>query len=355
VFNGVLVATVVTLLALETAPTPGAAAALSVAMVGAGVAQLVCVGAAWMRTDERPRRLALGSSPAVRRFLVQAIPGVVAGGIPQLKLMAGAMVASSSQAAVSWLYYANRLYELPLGVISIAISSVMVPAIAASLRSGDGADDAASQSRALELALALSLPSAVAFAVLADPIAGGLFQRGAFGPRDTAMVAAALAAISAGLPGHSLEKVLGAVSFAHEDTHTPMYAALCGLGTAIVGSVLLFPLYGHVGIAGAIALSGWVGAILLGSILWRRDWLNIEPAAWRRAIRIVAATAIMGAVIGAGDLTLNAMFDVAGSQLARIATLFVLVAVGLVVYFGALQAFGVTSVMVLARAVGLRF
>ena len=96
--------------------------------------------------------------------------------------MAGAMVASSSQAAVSWLYYANRLYELPLGVISIAISSVMVPAIAASLRSGDGADDAASQSRALELALALSLPAATAFAVLSEAIAGGLFERGAFGP-----------------------------------------------------------------------------------------------------------------------------------------------------------------------------
>jgi putative peptidoglycan lipid II flippase len=354
VFNGVLVATVVALLALGTAATPDAAATLSVAMVAAGVAQLVCVGAAWMRTDERPRVLAFGSSPAVRRFLIQAIPGVVAGGIPQLKLMAGAMVASSSQAAVSWLYYANRLYELPLGVISIAISSVMVPAIATSLRSGDS-EDAASQSRALELALSLSLPSAVAFAVLADPIAGGLFQRGAFGPRDTAMVAAALAAISAGLPGHSLEKVLGAVSFAHEDTRTPMYAALCGLGTAIVGSVLLFPLYGHVGIAGAIALSGWVGAILLAAILWRRDWLNIQPMAWHRAIRIVVATAIMGAAIGAGDMALNALFDIAGSQLARIATLFVLVAAGLVVYFGALQAFGVTSVTLLARAIGLRW
>jgi putative peptidoglycan lipid II flippase len=353
VFNGVLVATVVTLLLLEAEPTPGAAKTLSVAMVAAGAAQLVCVGAAWMRTEERPRALALGSSPAVRRFLVQAIPGVVAGGIPQLKLMAGAMVASSSQAAVSWLYYANRLYELPLGVISIAISSVMVPAIAASLRSGDGADDAASQSRALELALALSLPSAVAFAVLADAIAGGLFQRGAFGPRDTAMVAGALAAISAGLPGHSLEKVLGAVSFAHEDTRTPMYAALCGLGTAIAGSLLLFPLYGHVGIAGAIALSGWVGAILLAAILWRRGWLRIEPAALRRAGRIVIATAIMGAVIGAGDMALGALFDLAGSQLARIVTLFALVSAGLAVYVVALQALDVTSVTALVKAVGL--
>ena len=353
-FNGVLVTTVVTLLLVEAEATPFAAAVLSASMVAAGAAQLLCVGAAWMRTDARPRRLAFTSSPAVRRFLIQAIPGVVAGGIPQLKLMAGAMVASSSQAAVSWLYYANRLYELPLGVISIAISSVMVPAIAASLRSRDGADDAASQSRALELALALSLPAATAFAVLSEAIAGGLFQRGAFGPRDTAMVAAALAAISAGLPGHSLEKVLGAVSFAHEDTRTPMYAALCGLASAVTGAVLMFPHYGAVGIAAAIALSGWVGATLLATILWRRGWLRIEPAARRRMPRIVIATAIMGGAIDTGDAGLTSLFDVTGSSLARIVTLFALVAAGLAVYLGCLQAFGVASVRALVAAVGQR-
>jgi putative peptidoglycan lipid II flippase len=264
------------------------------------------------------------------------------------------MVASSSQAAVSWLYYANRLYELPLGVISIAISSVMVPAIAASLRSGDHADDAASQSRALELALALSLPAATAFAVLANPIVGGLFQRGAFGPRDTAMVAAALAAICAGLPGHSLEKVLGAVSFAHEDTHTPMYAALCGLATAVTGSLLLFPYYGHVGIAGAIALSGWVGAILLAVTLWRRGWLHVEPAALDRVPRIMIATVIMGVAIAAGDMVLTSLLDLSGSQVARILTLFALVVAGLLIYLGSLQALGVTSLKMLVTAIGRR-
>jgi len=136
--------------------------------------QLLCVGAAWLRLETRPRRLSLAPSPAVRRFFVQAIPGVFAGGIPQLKLMAGVMVASSSQAAVSWLYYANRLYELPLGVVSIAIASVLGPAIAASVRSQDGAHAAHTQSRALEIALGLSLPAAVAFAVLSEAIAGGL-------------------------------------------------------------------------------------------------------------------------------------------------------------------------------------
>jgi putative peptidoglycan lipid II flippase len=355
VFNAVLVAVVLTLILSGAEATPGTAAVLSAAMAAAGAAQLACVGAAWLRLDVRPRRLWLSLSPAVRQFFRQAIPGVVAGGIPQLKLMAGAMVASSSQAAVSWLYYANRLYELPLGVISIAISSVLVPAIAASLRNEGGEHTAGAQSRALEIALALSLPSAVAFAVLSEAIAGGLFQRGAFGPRDTAMVAAALAAISAGLPGHSLEKVLGAVSFAHEDTRTPMMTALCGLATAVTGALILFPRYGHVGIAAAIALSGWIGATLLAIILWRRGWLRIEGAAWRRAPRIVLATAIMGTVIAGGDAVLVSLLDVASSSLARIATLGLLVSAGLAVYLLALQAFGVTSPRTLLEAVRERF
>jgi putative peptidoglycan lipid II flippase len=281
------------------------------------------------------------------------VPGLVAGGIPQLKLMAGAMIASSSPAAVSWLYYANRLYELPLGVVSIAVASVMVPAIAASLRAGGHADFAAAQSRAFEIALGLALPSAVAFALLAEPIAGGLFERGAFGARDTTMVAAALTAISAGLPGHVLEKVFGAVSFAHEDTRTPMAAALCGLTAAVVGGLLLFPRHGHVGVAAAIAVSGWVGASILGIVVWRRGWLRLDREAGRRLPRLVLATALMGGAIALGHLGLGALLD-GTTALARIAELVVLVAAGLAVYLTALQALGVAAIRDVLAAIRKR-
>lgn len=355
VFNGVLVAVVLGLIMSDAQATLGTAAILSAAVAVAGIAQLAGVGAAWLRLETRPRHLSLTLSPAVGRFFLQAIPGVFAGGIPQLKLMAGTMVASSSQAAVSWLYYANRLYELPLGVISIAIASVLGPLIAASVRSGTGAHVAGAQSRALEIALALSLPAAVAFAVLSEAIAGGLFQRGAFGPHDTAMVAAALTAISAGLPGHSLEKVMGAVSFAHEDTHTPMYTALCGLAAAVVGALILFPRYGHVGIAAAIAMSGWIGATMLAAILWRRGWVRVEAEAWRRMPRIVLATIIMGAFVAGADAFLTSRLDISGSSVARIAALGLVVTAGLGVYLVCLQAFGVASVRILLRAIQERF
>jgi len=349
VFNCVMIAGVLVVLATA-AKSALAGAILSASIAIAGAGQLILIGAASLRLPQRLRRLRLSPTPEVRRFYRLAVPGVLAGGIPQLKLMAGAIVASSSQAAVSWLYYANRLYELPLGVASIAIASVLGPRIAMSVRGSEHAAAGAVQSRAFEIALALALPSAVAFAVLAEPIAGGLFERGAFGPRDTAAVAAALAAISAGLPGHVLEKVLGAISFAHEDTRTPMFTALAGLATASIGAVLLFPRYGHVGIAAAIGFSGWVGASLLGAILARRRWLTIDAEGRRRVPRIILATLAMTAAI---VLTkrLAAPFAADSSALARVALLFTLVATGLAIYLAAIQALGVARLRELVAAV----
>ncbi len=353
VFNCVLVAAVFILL-LGGNASPFAGTVLSAAIVLAGLGQLILVGAAMLRLPQPPLRPRLCLSPNVRRFFVQAVPGVVAGGIPQLKLMAGAMVASSSPAAVSWLYYANRLYELPLGVVSIAIAAVLVPLIAASVRRGNAKGIAAAQSRAFEIALGLALPAAVAFAVLAEPIAGGLFERGAFGPRDTAAVAGALAAISAGLPGHVLEKVLGAVSFAHEDTRTPMIAALCGLATALTGALSLFPLYGHVGVAAAIALSGWVGAVILGIALTRRKWLHLDSEAKRRLPRIVLATAVMAAAIMGGTALLMSIPGVSGTSFLRVLVLGILVTFGLGVYSATLHVLGVARPSEIVAAIRRR-
>ncbi|MGZ3411203.1 MAG: murein biosynthesis integral membrane protein MurJ [Xanthobacteraceae bacterium] len=352
VFNGVLVVAVLAVFTLGSG-SKQAGDILSFSIVLAGLGQLLLVGGAVLRQPHLPRRVSFSFSPEVHRFFRRAIPGVVAGGIPQLKLMAGAMVASSSQASVSWLYYANRLYELPLGVASVAIASVLAPRIAASVLTSDRRNVASAQSRAFEIALALALPSAVAFAVLSTPIAGGLFQRGAFGPRDTIAVAAALTAISAGLPGHVLEKVFGAVSFAHDDTRTPMWCALAGLTLATTLSLLLFPHYGHVGIAAAIAASGWVGALLLLTILWRRGWLAVEPGIWRRLTGIVLAATIMAGVIESGDALLSPVLF--ANSVGRLTLLALLVSAGLAVYLATLQMLGIAKLRELLASVRERF
>jgi len=123
----------------------------------------------------------------------------------------------------------------------------------------------------------------------------------------------------------------------------------------VTGALILFPRYGHVGIAAAIALSGWIGATLLAAILWRRGWLRIEVEAWRRVPRIVLATLVMGAFIAGVDASLASWLNISGSSFARIAALGLMVAAGLGLYLGCLQALGVVSVRILLRAIRERF
>lgn len=314
---------------------------LAFAVTAAGIAQLLVAAVAWLWTGKRWQRVRSHTRDQTEAFFRRALPGLIATGIPQLKLIAATAIVSASPAAVSWLYYANRLYELPLGIASIAIAAVIVPRIASSVHAGDRGSVAAAQSRAYEIAAGLALPAATGFALLAAPIAGGLFERGAFGAEDTAAVAAALMAICAGLPGHVLEKVFGAVSFAHEDTHTPMLAALGGLTAAIVGGVLLFPRFGYVGVAAAIAASAWVGAGLLGVTLLRRSWLRIDADARGRLPRIFLATAVMAGVVGYANHALVQSRLV--SSATRLAILAALVALGIAVYLAALRLLGVVT------------
>jgi len=353
VFNGVVLAALAGLMIGGDRIPVSAGAVLAGAVTLGGLAQLLLVASALRKLAIPSLRPTFHLSPQVRRFLTLALPGVIAGGIPQIKLMAGIMIASSSDSAVSWLYYAYRLYELPLGVVSIAIASVMVPLLAASVRSGAPAAFAAAQSRACEIGLGLALPAAAAFAVLAQPIIAGLFQRGAFDADDTAAVAAILAGICAGLPGHALEKVLGAVSFVHADTRTPMLAALTGLAVMIAGALILFPPYGPVGIAVAIALSGWVGVTAMTLVLAGRGWLQLDDDARRRLPRIILATVIMAAVLwllldGADHLV------AASSTIIRLTLLAALVAAGLAAYLAALHLLRVADIPSLVNAIRKR-
>jgi putative peptidoglycan lipid II flippase len=327
---------------------------LTFAISVAGFAQLILTMTVWLWSGRRWQRPHAHIADQTETFFRRALPGLVAAGMPQLKLIAITAIASASPAAVSWLYYANRLYELPLGVVSVAIAAVIVPRIATGA-TGDERALVTAQSRAYEIALGLALPAGVGFALLANPIAGGLFERGAFGPQDTVAVAAALAAISTGLPGHVLEKVFGAVSFAHEDTKTPMFAALCGLVAAIIGGVLLFPRYGHTGAAAAFAASGWVGAAVLGTILTRRRWLRLDHEARRRLSRIVAATVAMGLAVGFGALAGPRLFPAAeASSFGRLVMLLALVLLGLVTYGAALQVLGVAKLREIASEIRSR-
>src|SRR3954469_3176147 len=225
----------------------------------------------------------------MRGFFVKGMAGMVANSGPQLLIMAGAVIASSSPAAVSWLYFANRLIELPLGIAGTAMGAVLVPELTHAVGAGDKASLAQAESRALELAVGLALPAALGLIVLREPIVRTLFEHGAFTASDSAATAQALALLALGLPAHVLVKALSPAFFAREDTRTPLLATLAGRAVAVLAALALQPRFGATGVAAGIALAAWSGG---GVLLMRgaaRFGFSIDARALRRLPLIVLA------------------------------------------------------------------
>ena len=342
-FNIVLVIVVLIVAASGLGETQRSGEILAVSFVIAGIVQLAVVSMALTKLRDRPRQVIWKPSPEARLFYARALPALIATGIPQLALIAGSIIASSSVAAVSWLYYAYRLYELPLGVIAVALSAVLAPRIAAHVQAGSRAAAHLAYSQALELAAGLALPATVGLATLALPISGLLFEHGSFDADDTLAVAGALAVIVLGLPGHALEKVLGAVSFAHEDTRMPMHAALGGLAASVIVALLLIKPFGHIGVAAGVAVAGWVSSAWLFHMLQLREQFTIDAELRARLIRIGIATAIMAGVLVGLLIILMLTFGRPDSILGQIATLVLLIGAGLVAYAFSLQRLGIIS------------
>ncbi|MEM7025123.1 MAG: lipid II flippase MurJ, partial [Pseudomonadota bacterium] len=185
----------------------------------------------------------------------------------------------------------------PLGVIGIAVGTALLPLLSRQIRTGEDAAAMASQNRALELALLLTLPCAVGLAVLSLPIMQVLFERGAFTASDAAATAHVLAAYALGLPAYVLVKVLVPGFFARKDTKTPVkIAVVCLIANVVFILILLWPL-AQVGIALATALAAWLNAGLLGAGLRREGYLRLDARLKRRLPRIALASVLMGLVL----------------------------------------------------------
>jgi putative peptidoglycan lipid II flippase len=233
----------------------------------------------------------------MRRFFLKGLAGMLANSGPQLLIVAGAVIGSSTPSAVSWLYFANRLIELPLGIVGTAMGVVLVPELTRAVGSDDKISLAQAESRALELAVGLALPAALGLIVLREPIVRVLFEHGAFFPADTAATAQALALLALGLPAYVLVKALSPAFFARDDTITPLLAALKGVAVAIVLGVVLGRIAGAAGIAAGIALGAWSNALALIRRGAATFGFSIDAAARRRLPRIVLAALAMGAAL----------------------------------------------------------
>lgn len=268
----------------------------------------------------------------VKRLLVLMGPALLTGGVTQINLLVGQIIASQQDGAIALLNYADRINQLPLGVIGIAIGVVLLPELARALKAGDEADAQHLQNRSLEFGLGLTLPAAVGFIVFAGPLVNLLYERGAFTAETTALTAAALAAFATGLPAYVLIKVFSPAYFARLDMKTPMWFSMAAVAANIVGSVALFPIYGHVGIAAATSISAWLNFALLAGVLWRRGDFRPSATTLRRVSMIVLASAAMGAVVLAMAAVL-AEWLASPSVMVRLACVLCVIGLSAVVYF----------------------
>ncbi len=278
----------------------------------------------------------------LKRLAIIAGPAVLAGGVVQINLIVGRQVASQTEGAVAWLAYADRLYQLPLGVVGIAIGTALLPALSRALRAGIEGEGRDALNRGTEFALALTVPAAVALVVIAGPLCTVLYQRGAFGTEDAANTALALAIYGLGLPAFVLQKVLQPLFYAREDTRRPFNYALLSMITNLVIAVGLMPIMGFAAAALATTLSGWIMALQL----WLGSRSMGAEAAFdsrlkARLWRIFVAAAVMGAVLWAANLMLLPMLAAPG---LRVLGLSILIGAGVIAYFSSGTLIGAFSI-----------
>jgi putative peptidoglycan lipid II flippase len=305
--------------------------ALAWAVTGAGLAQFL-----WLLFSCAQAGLALRLpfprlTPGVRRTLAVMAPGTIGAGVTQLNLLISTALASLLPGgSVSYLYYADRLNQLPLGVVGIAVGTAILPSLSRQIRLGQAADAVTTQNRGLELALLLTLPAAVALALLATPILATLFERGAFGAADTAATAAALSAYAAGLPAFVLVRVLAPAFFARHDTATPVKVAVAAMAVNLGLTLVLMQFLAHVGIALATTIAGWVNALTLLWLLVQRGHFRFDGRARRNLPRVGAAALGMGLVLALLRVVL--VPALAGPVVLRVCTLAALVGAGLAAF-----------------------
>lgn len=304
----------------------------------AGIAQLsltwrAAAQAGFALRPQRPRW-----TPQMHDLVTIALPAALASGVMQINLVVGQLVASQYENAVSWLFAADRLYQLPLGVVGIAVGIVLLPDLSRRLAAGDDSGARDALSRAAEVSLALTIPSAVALIVIPLTLVSVLFERGASGPDDSAAIATAVMIYGLGLPAFVLQKIVQPIYFARSDTKRPFHFAVLAMVVNAALAVGLAPLVGWIAPAIAATVAGWAmyAALAIGARRWG-DTVRMDTRFRRRVWRIMVAAAIMGLAIWFANVQLTTLLAQPGwSGLG----LLILMLIAAITYFGFGQMIG---------------
>jgi putative peptidoglycan lipid II flippase len=272
-------------------------------------------------------------TPNVKRLLLLAIPAAITGGVTQINLVIGQAIASGKEGAIAALQYADRIYQLPLGVVGVAVGIVLLPELARSLKSGHIKEAANIQNRSIEFVLFLTLPAAVALWLLSDDIIRVLYERGAFNSENTTLVGSILAIFGLGLPAFVLIKALQPGFYAREDTKSPMRYTAVAVAVNSALSIMLFPVLAERGIALAEAVAGWLNAVQLFVTLYRRGHLAWEWSLVRRTAMLLVSSAVMGGVIVYLSHRWEPLLGSGSTLLTKTGVLGLLMLIAMAVYF----------------------
>jgi putative peptidoglycan lipid II flippase len=281
-------------------------------------------------------------TPGVRQFVRVVIPATLGAGVYQISAFIDTFFLTRiGTGAMSYFNYADRLNQLPLGVIGAAIGTAILPQVSRHVDIGEDDKAARVQGQAAELAMLLCLPAALALAVSALPLVSAIFEAGRFDARDAHFTALTLSLISLGLPAYVLVKVLTPGFYARRDTATPVKIAVVVLIANVILNFALIPPFGIGGLAAAVALSSWLNCTMLYVLLHRRGHFRVERWLASRLARQLLAAGAMAIALLAIRHALSGWFD--GSFVQRIAGVGAIVGGGLAVYFPLVWVLGGTD------------
>ena len=274
-----------------------AAYAASIGVIIAGIGQAALVIWAARKSGARVRLVRPRLTPEMKALTKRAIPAAIANSATQINIFISGILASQVAGARVWLNVADRLYQLPMSLVGVAIGVALLPRLAQSLRRGDHEDARSAMDQGLIFGLALSLPAAAALMAMPVYLIDGLFTRGAFVAADAAATGALLFHYGWGTPAFVLQRILPPAVFAREDTKTPMRFALISVAINVVAGVALFFVIGVPGIAAATSLAAWIAVIQMLVALWRKG--DYRPSAFvtSKILRVALASAAMGAAL----------------------------------------------------------
>ena len=281
-------------------PQKDAVAAAQWASAGVVVAGVSQMGLLWwgvQKSGSHVRIVWPTLTPEIRALLGRAVPGALSASAFQINIFISGMLASQVAGARSWLNAADRLYQLPVGLVGVAIGVALLPRLSRAVHTGDHEGGQGALDEAITFAMALTLPAAAAMLAMPFFLIDGMSTRGAFHVYDSHMTATALFHYGWGAPAFVLMQIINRAFYARQDTKTPMQFALLQVAVNIVLGVGLFMVIGFQGIAAATSAASWLSVFLMLAALAKRGHYTLSPSALARLTRIVLASLGLGLIL----------------------------------------------------------